>query len=144
MYPDKRVKSLHAEVSAILLRRTDRNPGGLTAFFGDNHKTTSGHQGSAEDAGQGWKQHVWASAESIANRHSPRNQQLPQQARLILNLLLAALQEKTAGLILRGDSNFPRDSSRPEKLPPNEWQEFQQNANFEEHVVAYFLLLNSN
>jgi metallo-beta-lactamase superfamily protein len=53
--------------------------------------------------------------------------------------LLAALQEKTAGRILRGDSNFPRDASRPEKLPESEWQEFQQNTNVEEHFIEYFL-----
>ena len=53
--------------------------------------------------------------------------------------LLAALQEKTAGQILRGDSNFPRDASRPEKLPENEWREFQQNTNVQEHFIEHFL-----
>jgi hypothetical protein len=53
--------------------------------------------------------------------------------------LLAALQEKTAGRILRGDSNFPRDSSRPEKLPEDEWREFQQNTNVQEQFIEYFL-----
>jgi len=53
--------------------------------------------------------------------------------------LLAALQEKTAGRILRGNSNSPRDSSRPEKLAENEWREFQQNTNVQEHFIEYFL-----
>ena len=53
--------------------------------------------------------------------------------------LLAALQEKTAGRILRGDSNFLRDASRPEKLRENERREFQQNTNVQKHFIEYSL-----
>ena len=53
--------------------------------------------------------------------------------------LLAALQEKTAGRILRGDFNFLRDTSGPEKLRENERREFQQNTNVQEHFIEYSL-----
>jgi hypothetical protein len=53
--------------------------------------------------------------------------------------LLAALQEKTAGRILRSDSNFPRDSAKPDKLPESDWREFQGNVNIQEQFIEYYL-----
>jgi hypothetical protein len=53
--------------------------------------------------------------------------------------LLAALMEKTAGRVLRGDSDFPKDSAKPERLPENDWDDFKQNTNIQEHFIEYFV-----
>lgn len=53
--------------------------------------------------------------------------------------LLDALMDKTAGRVLRGDSDFPKNSAKPEQLPANEWREFQQNTNVQEHFIEYFV-----
>jgi hypothetical protein len=53
--------------------------------------------------------------------------------------LLASLLEKTAGRVLRGDSDFPVDSAKPEILPENDWKEFKRNTNVQEHFIEYFV-----
>ncbi|MGC8494936.1 MAG: MBL fold metallo-hydrolase [Syntrophobacteraceae bacterium] len=53
--------------------------------------------------------------------------------------LLAALMEKTAGRVLRGDSDFPKGSANPGKLSNGDWNEFKQNTNVEEHFIEYFV-----
>jgi hypothetical protein len=53
--------------------------------------------------------------------------------------LLASLLEKTAGRVLRGDSDFPKNSAKPEQLSENEWKEFQQNTNVQEQFIEYFV-----
>lgn len=53
--------------------------------------------------------------------------------------LLAALKEKTAGRVLRGDSDFPENSAKPDNLADNDWAEFQDNTKVEEQYIDYFV-----
>lgn len=55
--------------------------------------------------------------------------------------LLSALLAKTAGRVLRGDSNFPKGAAKPEQLRDRdkEWLEFQHNTNVEEQFIEYFV-----
>lgn len=53
--------------------------------------------------------------------------------------LLGALEEKTSGRVLRGDSNFPRDCAKPAQLTDQKWEEFQRHTHVEEHFIEYFV-----
>ena len=53
--------------------------------------------------------------------------------------LLAALQKKTAGRVLRGDSDFPVNSAKPEDLTQRDWAEFKNNTEVQEHFIDYFV-----
>ncbi len=53
--------------------------------------------------------------------------------------LLASLMERTAGRVLRADSDFPKGSAKPDKLSENDWKEFTQNTNVQEHFIEYFV-----
>ena len=53
--------------------------------------------------------------------------------------LLKAIQEKTRGRILRGDSDFPAGAPKPDALSDQGWAEFQQNVNIQDHFVEYYV-----
>jgi len=53
--------------------------------------------------------------------------------------LLTALMEKTTGRVLRGDSDFPKDSAKPERMSASDWKEFTENTNIQDHFIEYFV-----
>jgi hypothetical protein len=53
--------------------------------------------------------------------------------------LLNALLEKTAGRVLRADSNFPKDCAKPGKLSDEDWNNFKQSTNIQDHFIEYFV-----
>jgi len=53
--------------------------------------------------------------------------------------LLNALLEKTSGRVLRGDSDFPKGAVKPDKLSAQDWQEFTDNTNIQDHFIEYFV-----
>jgi hypothetical protein len=53
--------------------------------------------------------------------------------------LLSSLLEKTAGRVLRGDSDFPSNFAKPQQLSDKEWEVFQQNTNVQEDFIDYFV-----
>jgi hypothetical protein len=53
--------------------------------------------------------------------------------------LLASLLEKTASRVLREDSDFPKNSAKPEQFPETKWKEFQQNTNVQEQFIEYYV-----
>ncbi len=53
--------------------------------------------------------------------------------------LLESLLEKTAGRVLRGDSDFPHDAAKPEKMSENDWNDFKRNTNVTERYIEYFV-----
>jgi hypothetical protein len=104
-----------------------------------------GHHGSHNATLQQGGLEAMTSAELVAAipvdeefAHRPKGGS-PQGWDMPAGPLLAALLKKTSGRVLRGDSDFPRDSAKPEQLTENEWKGFQQNTNVREQFIEYFV-----
>ncbi len=63
----------------------------------------------------------------------------PQGWNMPAGPLLASLEKKTAGRVLRGDSDFPKNCAKPRDMSADEWEEFKRNTNVQANHIEYYI-----